>query len=215
MDTAMLRERGRLRRWELALLVGVAAALLVGVWLDREQAALSDKVIRLHVIANSDTEADQALKLRVRDRILEEAAGYFQAGQTVEEAAAELTEYLPALAEAGAQVVREAGYDYPVSASLEPNVWFPTKTYTDFSLPAGSYTALRIVIGEGEGRNWWCVVFPPLCLGSVTETVEETACTGGFTRSEVALITGETEGYVVKFKAMELWDEFKEWTGRW
>ena len=75
--------------------------------------------------------------------------------------------------------------------------------------------ALRIVIGEGEGRNWWCVVFPPLCLGSVTETVEETACTGGFTRSEVALITGETEGYVVKFKAMELWDEFKEWTGRW
>ena len=90
MDTAMLRERGRLRRWELALLVGVAAALLAGVWLDREQAALSDKVIRLHVIANSDTEADQALKLRVRDRILEEAAGYFQAGQTVEEAAAEL-----------------------------------------------------------------------------------------------------------------------------
>ena len=147
----MLRERGRLRRWELAVLVGVAAALLAGVWLDREQAALSDKVIRLHVIANSDTEADQALKLRVRDRILEEAAGYFQAGQTVEEAAAELTEYLPALAEAGAQVVREAGYDYPVSASLEPNVWFPTKTYTDFSLPAGSYTALRIVIGAGEG----------------------------------------------------------------
>ena len=72
MDTAMLRERGRLRRWELALLVGVAAALLAGVWLDREQAALSDKVIRLHVIANSDTEADQALKLRMRDRILEE-----------------------------------------------------------------------------------------------------------------------------------------------
>ena len=205
----------KLKKWELCLMFGLLCALFSGAWLEREQTELSGRVIRLHVIANSDTEADQALKLRVRDRILEEAAGYFQAGETVEEAAAKLTEHLPALAEAGAQVVREAGYDYPVSASLEPNVWFPTKTYTDFSLPAGSYTALRIVIGEGEGRNWWCVVFPPLCLGSVTETVEETACTGGFTRSEVALITGETEGYVVKFKAMELWDEFKEWTGRW
>ena len=126
----------------------------------------------------------------------------------MEEAAAELTEYLPALAEAGAQVVREAGYDYPVSASLEPNVWFPTKTYTDFSLPAGSYTALRIVIGEGEGRNWWCVVFPPLCLGSVTETVSERAeC---FSEDQVCLVTGEDEGYVVRFKAVELWNELTD-----
>lgn len=206
MDTAMLRERGRLRRWELALLVGVAAALLAGVWLDREQAALSDKVIRLHVIANSDTESDQALKLRVRDRILEEAAGYFQAGQTVEEAAAELTEYLPALAEAGAQVVREAGYDYPVSASLEPNVWFPTKTYTDFSLPAGSYTALRIVIGEGEGRNWWCVVFPPLCA-TAAEYDEAIDALGG----NGELLTATGDGVEIRFRLVELWGELLAW----
>ena len=76
-----------------------------------------------------------------------------------------LTLALPALAEAGAEVVREEGYEYAVSASLEENVWFPTKQYTDFALPQGSYTALRVVIGEGGGRNWWCVVFPPLCLG--------------------------------------------------
>ncbi len=201
----------RLRRWELALLLGLAVTLLAGVWLDREQAALSDKVIRLHVIANSDSEADQALKLRVRDRILEEAAGYFEAGETVEQAAQELEGHLPALAEAGAQVVRAAGYDYSVSASLEDDTWFPTKQYTDFALPAGSYTALRIVIGEGDGRNWWCVVFPPLCLGSVTETVAETAYTGGLDQGDLSLITGESEGYVVKFKAMELWDEFKQW----
>lgn len=213
MDTAMLRERGRLRRWELALLVGVAAALLAGVWLDREQAALSDKVIRLHVIANSDTEADQALKLRVRDRILEEAAGYFQAGQTVEEAAAELTEYLPALAEAGAQVVREAGYDYPVSASLEPNVWFPTKTYTDFSLPAGSYTALRIVIGEGEGRNWWCVVYPPLCTAAASD-LSQTALGAGLTEDDLSLITGDGDGYVLRFRSLELWERLRQWLGK-
>lgn len=201
----MLRESGRLRRWELALLVGVAAALLAGVWLDREQAALSDKVIRLHVIANSDSEADQALKLRVRDRILEEAAGYFQAGETVEEAAAKLTEHLPALAEAGAQVVREAGYDDPVSASLEPDVWFPTKTYTDFSLPAGSYTALRIVIGEGEGRNWWCVVFPPLCASAAGY---EQALAALGENGELLTAGGEVE---IRFRLVELWGEFLAW----
>lgn len=67
------------------------------------------------------------------------------------------------------------------------------------------------MIGEGEGRNWWCVVFPPLCLGSVSETVEETAMAGGFSSDQVSLITGENEGYVVKFKAMELWDQVKSW----
>ena len=160
--TGTLRENNRLRRWEAALLVGVAVAMLWGVWLDREQAALADKVIRLHVLANSDSEADQALKLRVRDRILAEAADLFAPGETVAQARETLTLALPALAEAGAEVVREEGYEYAVSASLEENVWFPTKQYTDFALPQGSYTALRVVIGEGGGRNWWCVVFPPL-----------------------------------------------------
>lgn len=177
----------------------------------REQAALADKVIRLHVLANSDSEADQALKLRVRDRILAEAADLFAPGETVAQARETLTLALPALAEAGAEVVREEGYEYAVSASLEENVWFPTKQYTDFALPQGSYTALRVVIGEGGGGNWWCVVFPPLCLGSVTETTEEAAALGDLSESDVALMTGEDEGYVVKFKAIELWEDFKGW----
>ena len=213
MDTAMLRERGRLRRWELALLVGVAAALLAGVWLDREQAALSDQVIRLHVIANSDTEADQALKLRIRDRILEEAAGYFQAGQTVEEAAAELTEYLPTLAEAGAQVVREAGYDYPVRVELE-DTQFPTKEYDGFTLPAGEYLALRVLIGEAKGQNWWCVVFPPLCTTASVE-VPASALEAGLSEEEVRLITEENTGYVLKFKAVEWWQQAKQMWSEW
>ena len=133
--TGTLRENNRLRRWEAALLAGVAVAMLWGVWLDREQAALADKVIRLHVLANSDSEADQALKLRVRDRILAEAADLFAPGETVAQARETLTLALPALAEAGAEVVREEGYEYAVSASLEENVWFPTKQYTDFALP--------------------------------------------------------------------------------
>ncbi len=161
-------KQNRLRRWELALLLGVALAALAGSWLDASQAALADRVLRLHVIANSDSAEDQALKLAVRDRILAETEDLFAQGLTVEEARAALTERLGELAAAGAETVGEKGYDYPVTASLEDGVWFPTKTYTDFALPAGNYTALRLVIGEGKGRNWWCVVFPPLCLGSVT-----------------------------------------------
>ena len=204
-------KNNKLRRWELALLLGVAFALLAGVWLDGQQSALADRVIRLHVIANSDSEADQALKLEVRDRILEEAGDLAASGATVEEACAALQGRLEELAQAGAQVVEEQGYSYPVTASLEDGVWFPTKQYDGFALPAGTYTALRLVIGEGGGRNWWCVVFPPLCLGSVTETTAETALEGGLGEAQVALMTGEDEGYVVKFKAIELWEQLKQW----
>lgn len=206
-------DKRKLRRWELALLLGVAFAALLGVWLNAEQSALSEKVVRLHVLANSDSEADQALKLQVRDRVLEVASDLFleEQGLTREEAEAAITARLGELAAAGAEVVGAEGYDYPVTVSLERDVWFPTKEYTDFALPAGNYTALRVVIGDGGGRNWWCVVFPPLCLGAVTESTAETAAAGGFSEEDISLITGEDEGYVVKFKAIELWDQFQQW----
>ncbi|MBE6973489.1 MAG: stage II sporulation protein R [Ruminococcaceae bacterium] len=199
----------KLKRWEVALLTGFAVALLMGAWLDREQAALADRVIRLHVIANSDSEADQELKYQVRDRILTEAAALYQPGDGLQQVRRSMEDNLAMLARAGREVVEEQGYDYPVSASLE-RTWFPTKKYTDFALPAGNYTALRIVVGEGRGENWWCVAFPPLCLGSVSETVDEAAAAGNFTPEQVSLITGESGGYVIKFKAIELWEEFKK-----
>lgn len=206
-----LKKNNKLRAWELALLLGVAFALLIGGWLEGQQSALADKVIRLHVIANSDSAADQALKLQVRDRILAESADLFQQGYTVDEAQSAIAARLPALAAAGQDVVRSQGYGYGVSASLEDDVWFPTKQYEDFALPKGSYTALRVVIGDGGGKNWWCVVFPPLCLGSVTETAEEAAAMGTLSEGDVALMTGEDEGYIVKFKAIELWEDFRGW----
>lgn len=198
----------RLKRWEVALLAGFAVALFMGAYLDGEQAALADSVIRLHVIANSDSAADQNLKYQVRDRILTETAALYQPGDDLQQVRKSMEDNLALLAEAGREVVEEQGYNYPVSASLE-RTWFPTKKYTDFALPAGNYTALRIVVGEGKGENWWCVAFPPLCLGSVSETVDEAAQAGNFTQGQAALITGESGGYVVKFKAIELWEEFK------
>lgn len=199
-------KRFSLRRWEASLLFGLGFALLMGTWLTGQQKALAQQMVRLHVVAASDSEEDQAMKLLVRDAVLEEVEPWLAEAATQEEAMALLARHLPELARIGATT---AGEGVEVTASLEKDVWFPTKEYEDFTLPAGKYTALRITLGEGEGHNWWCVVFPPLCLGSVSETVAERA--GSFSEDQVRLITGESEGYVVKFKAMELLDEFSAW----
>ena len=193
----------RLKRWELALMVGVVGALLWSGWAGRAQRELSDSVIRLHVIANSDSERDQTLKLAVRDRVLARAATLYPEGATREEAGAALAAHLDELAAAGQQVVAEAGLDYPVSAQLTRS-WFPTKEYGDFALPAGDYTALKVTIGAGEGQNWWCVAFPPLCLGAASETVDQATQAGHFSGEQAALITREDPGYVLKFKSLEL-----------
>ena len=197
MDQA--KKNRTLKRWELALLLGVAAALLAGTWLSGQQAALADRVVRLHVIGASDSEEDQAVKLLVRDAVLEKAQPWLEGVSSPEEAQAILAAHLSELAQIGSQV---AGVT--VTASLEENAWFPTKEYQDFSLPAGRYTALKLTLGKGEGRNWWCVVFPPLCMGAVSET--EAKLAGGFSENQVRMITGENEGYVVKFRLLEWWN---------
>jgi len=198
--------RYHLRLWECALLIAFALTLLTGAYAVGEQTALADKVLRLHVIANSDSDADQALKLRVRDEVLAAAGDCLDGVTGRAQAEAVLSGRLQELADAGAAAVAAAGYDYPVRVSLT-DCWFPTKEYEDFALPAGTYRALRVVIGEGAGRNWWCIVFPPLCLGAVSETVEDTAALAGLTDDEVSLITGEDEGYIVRFKLVEWWNE--------
>ena len=194
------QEKKHMARWELALLLGLGASLLAGAWLSGQSKALSDKVIRLHVIGASNSEEDQAVKLKVRDAVLAHAQPWLEEAKSVEDAAAVLARHLPELAQVGAET---AGVS--ATAALEENAWFPTREYTDFSLPAGKYTALKITLGEGQGRNWWCVVFPPLCTGSVTEAAEQWP--DSISEQQVSLITGADEGYVVKFKALELWNE--------
>ena len=195
----------KLRLWEAALFLAFGLTLTAGVWSSASASALAGQVLRLHVVANSDTQEDQVLKLQVRDAVLEQADLLLEDVTDRGEAEAVLSQQLQALAEAGAAVVAGAGYDYPVTVSLE-DCWFPTKVYDGFSLPAGNYRALRVVIGAGEGQNWWCVVFPPLCLGSVTEEVAATAAQAGLSEDQVSLITGRDGGYVLKFKLIEWWD---------
>jgi stage II sporulation protein R len=194
----------RARPWEIALAVGLVLAVAAGHLLDREAAALSDRVLRLHIVAHSDDPADQAAKLKVRDRVLA-CAGPLVAGATdPADAAARLRAHLSALEAEACAVLRAEGFDLPARAELT-EMFFPTKTYPGFALPAGSYNALRITLGSGGGQNWWCVVFPPLCLAASGEAVTQTARTGGLTPAQADLITGESESYVFKFKCMEWW----------
>ena len=207
MKTAVTRTRRTLRIVELALLLGTAVFLLTGAWALNTQRDLADRVVRLHVLANSDSEEDQALKLLVRDAVLERATALLEQTESRAEAEVLLREGLPELETIAEETVRANGYSYAVTAELE-DTSFPTKEYDGFSLPAGEYLALRILIGEGAGQNWWCVVFPPLCTAASAD-VPETALAAGFTEDQVGLMTEEDSGYVLKFKAVEWWEQLK------
>ena len=200
-------KKSHFRYWELALLLALAVTILWGAASLGQQEELGRKVIRLHVIANSDSPEDQALKLRVRDRVLARAQEILEQSADRAEAEIRLRESLPELEAIAEETVRANGYDYAVTAELEDTA-FPTKEYDGFSLPAGEYLALRILIGEGVGQNWWCVVFPPLCTAASAD-VPETALAAGLTEDQVSLMTEEDGGYQLKFKAVELWERLK------
>ena len=194
----------RAARWEWALLIAILISFAWGTWADRTQQQLSDKVLRLHVLANSDSEADQALKRKVRDSVLEAASAILADCPDRETAEQRLSAALPEIEDAARARIAAEGGEQTVTAELRPTV-FPTREYEDFTLPAGEYLALRVVLGEGEGHNWWCVVFPPLCA-ETTSSLSQTAMAAGLTEEEVALIT-ESDGYQLKFKAVELWEK--------
>lgn len=200
------RYHTRLRGLELLLLAVSGVFLLSGAVATQTQSALADRVVRLHVLANSDSEADQALKLAVRDAVLVETEDLLDGVGNREEAIAVLQAQLPFLQGTAEQVLAEQGSAYPVEVRLE-DAEFPTKAYDGFSLPAGEYLALRVLIGEAAGQNWWCVVFPPLCSTAAAE-VPAVAAAAGFSDEQMCLIT-EEDGYILKFKCVELWQQLR------
>ncbi len=175
-----------------------AAAILIActlslVTVSAEQRVLADKLVRLHVIANSSSDEDQALKIRVRDAVLEAASGLTEA---------DLPEALPRLRLAAERALREAGCDDGVTVKLGPEV-YGTREYDTFSLPAGEYRSLRVEIGAAEGRNWWCVLFPPLCFAS-SEEFEEEAASAGLTEDDLELVRGGGQDIQIRFRILEL-----------
>lgn len=208
----MITRMKQLKVWEIALAVGVLCALLSGVWAQTAQASVSDKLVRLHVVANSDSEADQALKLQVRDRVLSEANTLLESSATngVDAVGAldVLEANLPLLQQVAQREILRQGYDYPVRVLLQEET-FPTREYDGFSLPAGQYQALRVVIGTGAGQNWWCVVFPPLCTAAVQGDFVTAAREAGLTDTDIALIA-EEESVQLKFRCVELWETLRQ-----
>ncbi len=195
------------RSGSICLLLLSAAILLSGVVLGRQQQALAEKLIRLHVVADSDSEADQQIKLQVRDAVLAEAE---VALRDAEDPKAALAAALPEIAEAANDCLRRLGSADRAAVTLGREL-FPTREYETFALPAGVYTSLRVTIGSGEGRNWWCVVFPSLCLSASAEDFAEAAQAAGLTEGEIRLITEEDGGYQLKFQSMELLQRLFHW----
>ncbi len=192
------------KTWELALLAALCMACLSGLWASRTHTEIADQMIRLHVLAASDSETEQAVKLEVRDAVLEDLRPKLAACTGKEDAAAVLEAALPAVE---AAALSAAG-DRDVTVSLSEE-YYPTRDYDGFSLPAGRYTSLRVVLGEGAGHNWWCVVYPPLCV-TAAEASQEAIET---LNADTAQIITESDGYVVKFKLLELWGELTAWLG--
>ena len=205
----MKKSTDKLHLLEIAALLAVAVTLIWGIWSLQEQDALEKKMIRLHVLANSDEQYDQELKLLVRDRVLTEATALLEESADMQDARTRLKNALPQLEQTARQEIAAQGYDYTVSARLE-NTEFPLKEYDGFALPAGEYLALRVLIGKAEGQNWWCVVYPPLCTAAAAD-MEETAMSSGLGKGELSLITEENTGYVLKFRSLELWESLRQW----
>lgn len=190
----------RIFGWSLAILLLAGFVMSLPV---REDAAIYDKVIRLHVLANSDSESDQALKLTVRDALLGEVAALTEDCTDREEAAALLAAHTDGLRQTAEEALRAQGCPLAVSVVIDEE-HYPTREYEGVRLPAGRYTSLRVMIGEAEGQNWWCVLFPPLCVGQAS-AAEEKMLAVGFTPGQVGVLTEkEKPGYVLRFKLLEI-----------
>ena len=189
----------RLKLWESAALIALSAALCAGAWAQGRQNSISAHLVRLHVVAVSDDEYEQALKLRVRDAVLEYISPALEGADDAEAAKAIIGEQL----EGVAQAARSAAEGREVTVSLRRES-FPTRQYEGFTLPAGEYDSLRVILGEGQGHNWWCIVFPPVCVSAAeADRLQEVMAP-----EDLKIIT-EDEGYELKFKIVELWGELK------
>ena len=164
-----------------------------------------ESVVRLHVLANSDSDEDQALKLMVRDAILAHTSPKVIDSTSREEAISILQSELDEIQKIAEQVVKQEGYNYKVEVTLTLED-YPTRNYESMSFPSGEYVSLRVLIGEAEGQNWWCVLFPPLCLSAASEkaTNEEAFIAVGLNSDQYKIIT-ETQDttYYLRFKILE------------
>jgi stage II sporulation protein R len=167
---------------------------------DKEK--LHDELIRLHVVGSSDSMEDQAIKLQVRDAIIVSLQQALEDATDIEQAKSYILEHLPQIEAAANAVLQELGSeDIAVVSFMEEA--FPIRDYDTFSLPSGVYNSLRITIGDGNGKNWWCVVFPSLCFQASSTGVEDVAAGAGFS-DELSNTVTRQEGYQIRFYFLDM-----------
>ena len=197
MDGVFMRKFGI----RIGICLLVAAIFWTGGLL-RDRKVLHDELVRLHVVGASDSDEDQSVKLQVRDAVLESLEAELQNLTDADAAMAYLQENLPKIESAANSFLESAGVSDRVQVSLDREE-FPTRLYDSFALPSGVYQTLRIVIGAGEGQNWWCVAFPDLCMGATTEDFEAVASSAGFSDALSAALETD-EGYEIRFYLLDL-----------
>ncbi|MBQ8474048.1 MAG: stage II sporulation protein R [Clostridia bacterium] len=178
--------------------------IVLGVLPIHGEAQIYDSVLRLHVVANSDSEEDQALKLKVRDRVISAVNDAQKECSDIGEARIAVEAQLEDIAEAAADEIALQGYDYSVEVRLGEEE-YPTKNYASLCFPSGKYLSLQVRIGDAAGQNWWCVLFPPLCLDAATSANEDAFIAVGFTPEQYKIITQtDNPKYEARFKILEL-----------
>ena len=182
-------------------LLSLSSLLLLATWAQSRQEALSGKLIRLHVLAESDSEEDQAKKLCARDAVLALLTPELEGVKSREEAETVIRRLTPAIRLAAEKA---AGTQAAVQLSRE---YYLTRRYGTFSLPAGQYFSLRVTLGQGLGHNWWCVVYPPLCAQSAQESLAGAAI---LSEEDARLLAEDGESYIFRFRLLELWGELRE-----
>lgn len=177
-----------------------------------EHKSYKEKLIRFHVLANSDSPEDQELKLKVRDKVIESMSDKFKESKSIDETRAIVNENIESMTQVALEEIKENGKDYDVQIKLEPYN-FPTKSYGNFTLPAGEYEAVRVLIGSAKGQNWWCVMFPPLCFVDAKSATTDNETTENMkkhlTQEEYNAISSSENGKIeLRSKLVET---IKEW----
>ena len=191
----------------ICTIIVLALSLFAGILPIHGEGEIYDTVVRLHVLANSDSDDDQALKLSVRDEVIGVVTPAVEGCKSQAEAISAIEKIIPEIEARAAEKIRAEGYGYSVKVLLGEE-YYPTKIYETCAFPEGRYVSMRVVIGEGEGQNWWCCLFPPLCLSAATdgsdESNEEAFISVGLTGDQYKVIT-ETKNpkYRVRFKILE------------
>ena len=194
----------------IALEAAVCVSLIISVLISSVSSLsgacknIRENVLRLHIIANSDSEEDQRVKLLVRDELLNIGSELFDGTTDTKNAVSKAISENERLTEAAQRVLSENGFDYGVKIEVGQSR-FPTREYENVTLPAGEYTAVRVILGEGQGHNWWCVMFPPMCLGAAGSS----ASLGDVLSSDAEELVSSGKRYEIKFKIVEWYENIK------